>query len=81
MAYANSYLWRLRQRVGNDLVLMPGAMVALRDADGKILLTKRGDDGTWCLPAGAAETGGHAPTRHALALLRAYLDTGSFQLR
>jgi 8-oxo-dGTP pyrophosphatase MutT (NUDIX family) len=33
-------------------------MVALRRDDGRILLTKRADDGTWCLPAGAAEPNG-----------------------
>ena len=58
MAYRDSYLWQLRQAVGNDLVLMPGAMVALQRDDERILLTKRADDGTWCLPAGAAEPGG-----------------------
>ena len=58
MPYAGSYLWRLRQAIGNDLVLMPGAMIALQRDDGRILLTKRADDGTWCLPAGAAEAGG-----------------------
>ncbi len=58
MAYRDSYLWRLRQAVGSDLVLMPGAMVALQREDGRVLLTKRTDDGTWCLPAGAAEPGG-----------------------
>ena len=31
MAFVGSYLWRLRQAVGSDLVLMPGAMVALRE--------------------------------------------------
>ena len=58
MTYRGSYLWRLRQAIGHDLVLMPGAMVALERDDGRILLTKRTDDGTWCLPAGAAEPGG-----------------------
>ncbi len=58
MAYKGSYLWRLRQAVGNDLVLMPGAMVAVQRDDQRILLTKRADDETWCLPAGAAEPGG-----------------------
>ncbi len=37
---------------------MPGAMVVLRRDDGGVLLTKRADEGTWCLPAGAAEVGG-----------------------
>jgi 8-oxo-dGTP pyrophosphatase MutT (NUDIX family) len=58
MAFAGSYLWRLRQVVGSELVLMPGAMVVVERADGHILLTKRGDTGSWCLPAGAAEAGG-----------------------
>lgn len=58
MTYQGSYLWLLRQAIGHDLVLMPGAMVALGRDDGRILLTKRPDDGTGCLPAGAAERGG-----------------------
>jgi 8-oxo-dGTP pyrophosphatase MutT (NUDIX family) len=58
MAYRDSYLWRLRQAVGHELVLMPGAMVAVQQDDQRVLLTKRTDDGTWCLPAGAAEPGG-----------------------
>lgn len=57
-AYKDSYLWRLRQAVGSNLVLMPGAMVAVQREDQRVLLTKRADDGTWCLPAGAAEPGG-----------------------
>lgn len=58
MPYVDSYLWRLRQAVGSELVLMPGAMVALQRGDGQVLLTRRADDGSWCLPAGAAEIGG-----------------------
>jgi 8-oxo-dGTP pyrophosphatase MutT (NUDIX family) len=57
MAFRESYLGRLRQRVGSDLVLMPGAMV-VQDGDDEIVLTKRADDGHWCLPAGAAEVDG-----------------------
>lgn len=41
MSYVGLYLRRLRQAVGDDLVLMPGAMVALRRDDGRVLLTKR----------------------------------------
>jgi 8-oxo-dGTP pyrophosphatase MutT (NUDIX family) len=33
-------------------------MVVLQRQDQRVLLTKRADDGTWCLPAGAAEPGG-----------------------
>ena len=58
MAFEGSYLWRLRQRIGSELVLMPGAMAAVLDEDQRVLLTKRRDDRSWCLPAGAAEPGG-----------------------
>lgn len=58
MSYVGSYLWRLRQEIGNAPVLMPGAMVALQRDDEQVLLTKRTDDGSWSLPAGAAEIGG-----------------------
>ena len=56
--YHGSYLWQLRQRVGHDLVLMPGATVVAIDRTGRVLLTKRTDTGEWCLPGGAAEMHG-----------------------
>jgi len=59
MPFEGSYLWRLRQKVGSDLVLIPGAMVFLIDDDGSLLFTRRADNGTWCLPAGGAEEGGN----------------------
>jgi 8-oxo-dGTP pyrophosphatase MutT (NUDIX family) len=59
MSFSDSYLGQLRKRIGSELVLMPGAMVALRrPSDGCVLFTRRADDETWCLPAGAAEPGG-----------------------
>jgi hypothetical protein len=39
MAYQDSHLRRLRQTVGSDLVLMPGAMIALQRDDQRVLLT------------------------------------------
>jgi 8-oxo-dGTP pyrophosphatase MutT (NUDIX family) len=56
--FEGSYLWRLRQKVGADLVLIPGAMVFLVRDDGAVLFTRRVDNGMWCLPAGGAEVGG-----------------------
>lgn len=58
MAFCGSYLWRLRQQVGSELVLMPGAMVVVERVDGRVLFVERTDTGEWCLPAGAAEPGG-----------------------
>jgi 8-oxo-dGTP pyrophosphatase MutT (NUDIX family) len=57
MPFEGSYLWRLRQKVGSDLVLMPGAMLFLLRADGAILFTRRADNGRWCFPSGGAEDG------------------------
>lgn len=59
MPFEGSYLWRLRQKVGSDLVLIPGAMVFLVGDDGAVLFTRRADNGTWCMPAGGAEEGGN----------------------
>jgi 8-oxo-dGTP pyrophosphatase MutT (NUDIX family) len=58
MPFEGSYLWQLRQRVGHDLLLTPGAAVAAQRGDGQVLFALRGDDGTWCLPGGSAERGG-----------------------
>jgi 8-oxo-dGTP pyrophosphatase MutT (NUDIX family) len=58
MPFEGSTLWRLRRKVGSDLVLFPGAMVFLVRDDGAVLFTRRVDNGMWCLPAGGAEEGG-----------------------
>ena len=57
MGWHDSYLERLRRKVGTDLVLMPGATVLVEHVDGRILFVKRVDDGTWCHPGGHAEPG------------------------
>jgi ADP-ribose pyrophosphatase YjhB (NUDIX family) len=58
LAFEGSYLWRLRQKVGHDLVLMPGAAVAVQREDGQVLFGRREDNGVWALPGGGAEVGG-----------------------
>jgi 8-oxo-dGTP pyrophosphatase MutT (NUDIX family) len=55
--FEGSTLWRLRQKVGSETVLWPGAMVFLVRDDGAVLFTRRVDNGKWCLPAGGAEEG------------------------
>ena len=52
-----SYLGRLRAKIGNDLVLMPGARAVMERADGLILLERRADFSIWGLPGGNAEEG------------------------
>lgn len=58
MPFEGSYLWRVRQKVGHDLVLVPGAAVAAQREDGQVLFIRRSDNGVWALPGGAAEEGG-----------------------
>jgi 8-oxo-dGTP pyrophosphatase MutT (NUDIX family) len=57
MPFEGSYLWRIRQKIGNELVLMPGASVVVENDEGEVLLLRRSDTGEWCVPAGAAEVG------------------------
>jgi len=57
MTFEGSYTWRLRQKVGSDLLLMPGAIVFLVRDDGAVLFTRRAGTGGWTLPAGGAEEG------------------------
>ena len=58
MSFEGSSLWRVRQKVGHDLLLWPGATVLLEDAEGRILLGLRRDNGEWAMPGGGAEEGG-----------------------
>lgn len=53
--FEDSYLGRLRTRVGSELLLIPGARVVVEDMNGRILLQKRSDFGVWGLPGGNAE--------------------------
>lgn len=41
----------------SELKLRPGAGVILFDPEGRILLMRRSDDGTWGIPGGAVEPG------------------------
>lgn len=50
-----SYIMRLRQHVGHQKLLSPGVRAIIRDAEGRILLQRRSDFGTWGLPAGGLE--------------------------
>ena len=45
-------------RIGKNSPLLVGSSAIITDASGeKILLTKRGDNGRWCLPGGQLESG------------------------
>ena len=53
----SEYLRGLREKIGRDLVLNPGVAALIRDEEGRILLQRRSDDGSWSLPAGAVDPG------------------------
>lgn len=55
--FSSTYLGRLREIVGDRLVLMPGARIVIQNTDGRILLQHRTDFGLWGLPGGNAEDG------------------------
>ncbi len=67
------YLTFLRARVGKALVVAPVASVVARDGDGRVLLQRRADDGTWGLPGGWAVPGESALS---CALRECFEETG-----
>jgi len=58
VSWEDSYHGQLRATVGDDrVVIFVGARCVVRDADGRILLIRRSDNGSWGLPAGGMELG------------------------
>jgi 8-oxo-dGTP pyrophosphatase MutT (NUDIX family) len=55
--FRSTYLGRLRELVGDRLILTPGARIVIEGPDGRILLQHRSDFALWGLPGGNAEDG------------------------
>jgi 8-oxo-dGTP pyrophosphatase MutT (NUDIX family) len=51
------YLRRIRERIGHDLLLLPAVSVLIWDDDGRLLLVRGADTGTWQMIGGAVEPG------------------------
>jgi 8-oxo-dGTP pyrophosphatase MutT (NUDIX family) len=51
------YFKRLRAKIGNDLLLMPGVAAVIRDSSARLLLQEKSSGEGWSLPAGAIEPG------------------------
>jgi 8-oxo-dGTP pyrophosphatase MutT (NUDIX family) len=50
------YVPRLRDIVGGEeLLRVPAVSIALRDAEGRVLLARHSEGGVWLLPGGAIE--------------------------
>ena len=69
MPYVGSYVWKLRQKVGHDLLVLPAVdITAIRD-DGKILMVFNKDFDAWAFPGGLCEDGDASWTSCALTEL------------
>jgi 8-oxo-dGTP diphosphatase len=53
----SDYMRRLREKVGTDLIMMPGAAALIFNDAGEVLLQRRSDSGQWGLPGGAIDPG------------------------
>ena len=51
----SNYVMELRRLVGHRPLIMPAASVILEDAQGRVLLQLRADNGLWCYHGGAVE--------------------------
>jgi ADP-ribose pyrophosphatase YjhB (NUDIX family) len=50
------FVRRLREFVGGDeLLQVPSVSIALRDAQGRVLVVRHSEGGVWLLPGGAVE--------------------------
>jgi 8-oxo-dGTP pyrophosphatase MutT (NUDIX family) len=57
MSFRDSYLYPIRQKVGADLLLLPGGSCLFVDTDGRVMLERRSDFKLWGVPAGSPEPG------------------------
>lgn len=51
----SSYVAKLRERVGHDLLLLPSVAVIPKDDAGRILLVRQSDSGRWATVGGTIE--------------------------
>jgi 8-oxo-dGTP pyrophosphatase MutT (NUDIX family) len=54
----SDYVRELREKIGNDFLLVPSAHVAIRDGSGRVLLVQH-VEGRWQFPGGAIDPGEH----------------------
>ncbi|KGM12072.1 NUDIX hydrolase [Cellulomonas carbonis] len=51
------FVLRLRERVGTDVLWLPGTSAVVVDDEARILLGRRADNGRWAVPSGILEPG------------------------
>ncbi len=57
MSYIGSYMWKLRQALGSQPILMPGVGLILVNNEGLLHLGKRAHGGEWSYMGGSVEIG------------------------
>jgi ADP-ribose pyrophosphatase YjhB (NUDIX family) len=57
LGWDESYLGQLRALAGERTLIAMGACGVVRDADGRVLLIRRSDNGRWAFPSGTMELG------------------------
>lgn len=57
MGFEGSYLWKLRQALGSQRLLVPGVGLIVTNPEGKVWMGKRTDSGEWSYPGGGMELG------------------------
>jgi ADP-ribose pyrophosphatase YjhB (NUDIX family) len=51
------FLARLREKVGNDLLMLPSVSGFVFDGSGRLLVARHGDVGLWAAPGGGVDPG------------------------
>lgn len=51
------FVLRLRERIGHDLLWLPGVTAVVHDPGGLVLAVRRADSGRWTLPSGIPDPG------------------------
>lgn len=51
------YIRTMRQKIGNDLLYLPGVVAVVVNAAGEVLLQRRSDNGQWNIVSGILEPG------------------------
>ena len=64
------FVSRLRARVGTELLWLPGVSAVVVDADGRVLLGRRADNGRWAVISGILDPG----EQPAVAVAREVLE-------
>lgn len=57
MGFVGSYIWKLRQALGTQRLIIAGVAMLLVNSQGQIWLGRRRDTGEWCFFGGAMELG------------------------